>query len=883
LTITNFRPIGADCKKPGRRVVSPYIIELAQQGYFAQQWTTLGDIMAARNAQFGMHSNFSQASDEASSGRPERTALAQAISVALIAGVASGPLLAQDLALEEIIVTATKRSVSVMDVPLAITAMSGDFIRDVNLDDIKDLIAFTPGITGNTKDSFMDFVSVRGIRTIDYGNGGDPSISIFKNGLYQGRTGSGVVSLYDLERAEILRGPQGFMFGRNSVSGAMNIITKKPNLEETEGYVDLDIGERGHAVIEGAVNFPMSDNFAIRLSGYHSEEDGYVKNLQGGPDLIAHDKTAFRLGARYQTDTITTDFFIEYEDRDQSGTVYRATGEGDSFTIVATRLNGGVPIEVPSSPIDVNVDNTLGSYDGGEIFSVGLQFDVDTAWGTFTSLTGFKDHNYQYAEDYDALPIVLFDYGQDQEGDYFEQEFRLTSDSDGPLSWYAGVSFYQENIDTTFLGVQSEDAYCAAYWYYTNEYYGAAQTCENMFYYYNYFDAYNGDTFYCDTYLDYYFGSCTWTSSPDGLINDRNRIIGKYQGYSTYVDLSYQFSESFDMSFGVRYNWDEKEFSQESLADPGDSILSHHVQTGFKTLNGPVRDKLDWSDTTFRVVANWHLNDSSVLFASVTTGYKPGGFGSFAITQTDIANQPSGAAVWGEYIAGPDDKPVNFDPEQVTSFDIGYKATVNDGRTQLSLNAFFYDYEDLQAIYYEGASVIVDNIGQVDGTGVEIDINTALSENWTLRVGGSWLDTEARDIEPFCAEGERVTGDITVCDGNSIPWAPETTAFAVLNASFPSGNGEIFGRLAWTWEEDRRGDWPAPSIVFQHIEGINQTDITIGYRTDNWRISAYVENVFDNVWYDANYEDSDPADPYVQHAFGPARPLTAGVRFGYNF
>jgi len=129
----------------------------------------------------------------------------------------------------------------------------------------------------------------------------------------------------------------------------------------------------------------------------------------------------------------------------------------------------------------------------------------------------------------------------------------------------------------------------------------------------------------------------------------------------------------------------------------------------------------------------------------------------------------------------------------------------------------------------------------------------------------------------------RITGDPDVCEGNSIPYAPETTAFAVLNASFPTAKGEIFGSLAWTWEEDRRGDWPDPSIVFQHIEGINQTDILVGYRTDNWRISAYVENVFDNVWYDANYEDSAPEDPFVQHVFGPSRPLTAGVRFGYNF
>ena len=194
--------------------------------------------------------------------------------------------------LDEITVTATKRAESVMDVPLAISAMSGEAIREFNLNDIKDLIAFTPGIAGNSKDSFLDFVNVRGIRTIDFGNGGDPSVSLYKNGLYQGRTGSAVSSLYDIERSEVLRGPQGFLFGRNSVSGAFNIITAKPHLEETDGYVELDAGERGVLVFEGAVNIPMSDTFAVRLAGYHSEEDGYVPNLAGGPDLIDHDKQA---------------------------------------------------------------------------------------------------------------------------------------------------------------------------------------------------------------------------------------------------------------------------------------------------------------------------------------------------------------------------------------------------------------------------------------------------------------------------------------------------------------------------------------------------------------------------------------------------------------
>lgn len=154
-----------------------------------------------------------------------------------------------------------------------------------------------------------------------------------------------------------------------------------------------------------------------------------------------------------------------------------------------------------------------------------------------------------------------------------------------------------------------------------------------------------------------------------------------------------------------------------------------------------------------------------------------------------------------------------------------------------------------------------------------------------MRFGGSWFDSEARNVQAFCGNGEIITGNPDVCEGVSIPWAPEWTAFAVLNGNFEVGNGEVYGSIAWSWEDDYRGDWPDPSFVFQRIKAINNTDLTVGYRTDTWNLRAYVENVFDGVWYDGNYSNDDP-DPviiFAEHTFGPARPRTAGVRFTYEF
>lgn len=223
-----------------------------------------------------------------------RKTIVTAVSAAITASAIAAPVVAQGL--EEVVVTATKRSESVMDVPLAITAISGEMIRETNLDDIKDLVAYTPGVTGNSKDSFIDLITVRGILTNDFGIGGDPSVGLYKNGLYQGRNGSAVTSLYDIASAEVLRGPQGFLFGRGAISGAMNIHTVKPTTEAMEGYVQVDAGERGRLAVEGAINIPVGDNLAFRLAGYHSEEDGYVKNVFPGADndkLLRMTKTGF--------------------------------------------------------------------------------------------------------------------------------------------------------------------------------------------------------------------------------------------------------------------------------------------------------------------------------------------------------------------------------------------------------------------------------------------------------------------------------------------------------------------------------------------------------------------------------------------------------------
>jgi len=430
--------------------------------------------------------------------------------LAVSAAVGSTPL-AMAQTLEEVVVTATKRQESVMDVPLAITALSGNFIADTNLDDVKDLISYTPGVSGNSQDSYIDAVSVRGVRTQDFGVGGDPSSAFFKNDLYEGRNGAVVTSLYDVERAEILRGPQGFLFGRNSIGGAFSVHTNKAEIGSRDGHIDIDLGERDRASFEGAINVPMGDSFAMRFAGYYSQEDGFAKNVFSGKDEIEHEKWALRWSTAFESDRLSVDTVVEYEERRQSGSMYRAITKGDiwdtfdAYIVDDTSLGG--------SNEELDSDISQGERDNADILTLGLFIDYDLGFATLTSNTGFKDHDYYYKEDYDGTPLSINNFQFQQSGEYFQQELRLTSNGDGPLSWYTGVSYYDEKLDAEFTNIGSEDLMCQYYLNSYAEYYG--------------YEFYTGCS---DYYYDFY-------PTADGMLTESGKIKGKYTGWAAYANL----------------------------------------------------------------------------------------------------------------------------------------------------------------------------------------------------------------------------------------------------------------------------------------------------------------------------------------------------------
>lgn len=781
--------------------------------------------------------------------------------------------------IEEIIVTATKRATSLQEVPLAITSLSGDFTRDVNLNDVKDVIIWTPGITGNSSDSFIDAVSVRGILTNDFGVGGDPSIAFYKNNLYQGRTGVVNSSLYDMDRVEALRGPQGFLFGRSAIGGVISLHTMRPILGSNGGYAEFDIGERDHYVAEGAVNFSSSDQFAMRIAGYYSHEDGYVSNLARPEDakLLRHEKFAVRGSALYKTNTFSGFLTLEYEDRDADGSVYQPLPGTILDNANAIFADQGVPLFEPGTGRQTNSGLGVGfgfgrPEDNSKIFRLGAEGTWDLGSVTVTSTTGYTDHSYLYIEDFDGLPTQGFEYQQDQTGNYFQTELRAASNTDSKLSWYAGVSYYREKIDTTFTQQVGEELVCN---YYFGGYYPSAD------YYYSGFD-------YC---VAYYSGLVTYYDDPDaypypyytdpslitnerdtfrGLFTETNRVRGTYTGWAGYVNLDYAITDKLNVEAGIRYSYDKKRFSNFPVP-VGDLLGFNFIAYSSEAIT----DTKNWDAFTPRFIVRYRPNDNWTLFASVTRGYKSGGFGSFNF-EPRTPDSPE-VEFGARGLTNADVRPSDFEPETVWSYEIGVKGRDPNRRVRFDANVFYYEYKNLQLLVPgPGASTIVDNVGNVRGYGLEASLQWALNEYFSVGVSGAWTDTKATNAQLACPDPV----DENACEGTGLGHVPDFAGSARISARYPVRGGNVRATFE-LWGQTKTGALGFSVDPDEVIKSYAELAIRLGYRSDNgWGITGYVENLTNVTYLEGIFNGEGMFPPA---GFNPSRPRTFGVRLNVSF
>ena len=747
--------------------------------------------------------------------------------------------------IEEIIVTTQKRQQSLQDVPLSVSAFTGSFMEKAQISDAKALALLTPGVSGDTDDSFLDSMNVRGISTNDFGVGAEPSIGVYQDGIYLGRTGGALTSFFDLDMVEVIKGPQGTLFGRNASAGAIAVTTAKPT-DEQSGSIDLGLGEDGYAEFTGVMNMPINDNLSSRMAIYHQQKDGWVTNINDGKKAGAIENTAARFTLAYESDNVSGTLMLEYEDREGPPTLYQAFDPdetGISFYSTDAARN-----EFSS---DVNSDELI---DEGEVWGATLNVEVDLGDDySLTSITGIRGHNYYYKEDFDGEDRFIFNYNQIQDQKYFSQEFRLNKDTDA-VSWFVGASMYEEEIQTRFNQTFDEDVMCQSLAVaYSVDYDGDPDYVE-------------GEVTDCSSYYFYNEDDPSYTAPGVGTRNDSVDIDAEYDGWGVYGDTTFHVSEKLDVSVGARYTEDNRDFGQKFGGEDRNYFFYSFPFFSSDFLRGSD----SWTNTSMRTAVSYQLSDEVSTYINYSTGYKAGGFNTFFVLFPDSVDVDS---LDGEDAVELGGSPESFEKEEVTNVELGLKGQFWNGQMQLNASIYQYQFDGMQSGYYVGSRYSVANVGDAEGNGVELDMRLLPGDNLDIYLSLSWADTElTKPAEGFCESAD--------CLGAQIPGTVEFSAAMVATYTVPMKNGD----LAVTWETFHQDE----SVGFGQFDlnplmadGFTTSNLRIGYDSaEDWSVTLWVNNITDEF----HYKGVAGADSNIApHYFGFSEPRRMGLDIGFKF
>lgn len=493
---------------------------------------------------------------------PKKQLMSVAVALALTAGEGA---LAQGGMLEEIVVTAQKREQNLQDVPIAITAFSPTMIARVGGNTLADMENFAPSLNfGRGSRRTRGEINIRGVGSFSRNPGFDARAGVYMDGVFLGRSGSFDADLQGIESVEILRGPQGTLFGINTISGAISINTKKPT-EETEGSVGVEVGNYDLTQFQGYVSGALAENLYGSIALTKLDQDGFIDNIYTGNDLNGIDRFSGRAKLRYvASDQLEFNFSADYLDESAAAT----NGEG----IIADSGVGGAfgGKSYSSAPKPREVSHDADEQEDREFWGTSLTIDYDLSDELrLTSITAYRELEWfnLNEEDYTSAYVGLTEF--DETSEQMTQELRLTSSADGNFDWVAGLYYIQQDISTERSG----------------------------------------------TFTGLFFGRAPEDSETVPTIVDVDAM-----GYAAYINTNYRFTDALELTAGLRYTYDEKEISF-FLPNPTGFA-------GILDMTGqpPYEDKYDDDDLTPKIGLNYRVGEDMLLYASYAAGYKSGGF-----------------------------------------------------------------------------------------------------------------------------------------------------------------------------------------------------------------------------------------------------------------
>jgi iron complex outermembrane receptor protein len=750
------------------------------------------------------------------------------LEVVLVLGLVSGGTVhAADEAspsgtLEEVVVTAQKRAQNAQDVGISISAISGTDLQTLGAVAATDISKSMPAVVMTQPNGPSSFsLSIRGVTQNDFADHQESPAAIYLDDGDISQMAGLAFSLFDMERVEVLRGPQGTLFGRNATGGLANFITRKPT-DEQGGYVDVTFGERNLTRIEGALNSPLTDGVDARLAFESNHYDPLFRNVAGGAadaengnDWALRGEVLFKLPSDGQL--LVTGRYAR-EDVHAGSWEVRATYFNPAVgtdTFLPANLNqygvcpGCNASGVPNSGPFTTRDN-LSGFAKIKTSGISAKYTQDLAGMTLNVIGDFQRLNKDYQEDSDASPTTLFEFFNGSKVSQESLELRLNG-GDKTLNWTAGL--YGLRIDGHYFEGYTGPAFFAAQEFVSPD--NPNNACfppEGAWPYGNCGNAYR------DGGVPGTDGGVPGTRSPYELLT---------KSYAAFGQLEYRATDLIGLTLGGRVTRDQKDyhfswFPYESFPnDPNNpiTILTPPVIPEFGNVLFDYRNSL--SNTLFsgKAQVDFHLADNLLAYVSYNRGVKGGGFTAplFPITISNLDT-------------------LKFRPEKLSSYEVGFKSEFLDRTLRVNAAAYYYDYHDYQALIYPvGLEQLIVN-ADAKHKGAETDITWVPNSSWRFGFGAAYVDAVVENVD---SRGSGVKADYIP------PNAPRWSANALVRYTLPIGPGSVSLQLDGTYMSHFWFNLSELPVVEQGAFGVGNVRLFWTPSSGKYEVGASVENITD--------------------------------------
>ena len=730
--------------------------------------------------------------------------------------------------LEEVVVTAQKREESLSDVPIAVTAFTGDTMKKLGVTNASDLVDITPGLSSGAQTGSNRNYYLRGVGTQDVHITAASAVGQYFDDITLTSGFHAKAALFDMDRVEILKGPQNTLFGLNTTGGAVNYISNKPEVGAgIQGSGTLKVGNNEHVEGDFAIGFDVSDNLAARVALQLIQDDGAFKSINNGENYGDSDVLAGRLTLLWQpTDVAQVTFNLRTSESENNSTAIKAVGtraaNGVDLCDEAPRgvvdfekktdcysRNGGGTNEMPMNPSTDDWEKIAQDIGMEDISTFGtyLKFDYELEWATLTSLTSWDNLEYENANDNDGGDTLGLTTFHADDRDTFQQELRLISPADEAFRWIAGLYYLDEEADS-YTGLR-----------------GARNAFGNG------------------------------VRIPNVQLDNTKENLG------IYFQGEYDFNDVTTLTLGVRYS--EEEIVGDYLpscpsvagvdthtlyfADDVDALVRSGTRAPCNRndsspdwdANNYDRDRqvtqtLENDDVGYTLKLDWRPTEDSLVYASISKGFK----GSALDIRPVYALVPSANAE--QSLEG-----TQLEPESLDAYEIGYKGTFYDGRIRLDASAFLYNYENLQQFSTAQQIAVLINAPESEIMGLDANIVYGGDSGLTLQAGLSMLDSEVTD---GVADGMEVFHE-----GAELASTPDISFNLLASQDIVLGNGDILNltaNIAHTGDQTKWTAVPGNKDVIDQLtqEAYTLLNASVSYyfgRDQQFSVSAYANNLTD--------------------------------------